>query len=71
MITGRGLEGVEGLGEGHGQLLNVFVSGTLHQNIGGRHMASVFDIVHDNGLRTALYTNKGKFDLFKNIFSSW
>ena len=68
MITGRGLEDVEGLGEGHGQLLNVFVGGTLHQNIGGRHMASVFDIVHDNGLRTALYTNKGKFDLFKNSY---
>ena len=40
---------------------------TLHE-LKGRYVSSVFDVVHDFGLSTALYTSKSKFVLFKN---SW
>ena len=70
MLTGRGAADVDGLGQGHRQSINTYVGGTLHQNIGGEHMASVFDVVHDNGLRTSLRANKSKFDLFKASYQA-
>jgi hypothetical protein len=70
MITGRGVQDVEGVGQGHRQTANYYSTGTLHQNIGGVHMASIYDIVHDNGLRTGLFANKSKFNLFKASYEN-
>jgi hypothetical protein len=45
---------------------------TLH-NSGNPHLAyvaSVFDVVHDNGLSTALYASKAKFELFERSYDA-
>ncbi|MDE0821364.1 MAG: lamin tail domain-containing protein, partial [Opitutales bacterium] len=70
MITGRGVQDFEGVGQGHRQTANYYSTGTLHQNIGGIHMASIYDVVHDNGLRTGLFANKSKFNLFSASYEN-
>ena len=69
MVTGRGVwEGNTGTSTtGHGWTVNGEVSGqNLHTNpaTGNRYIASVFDVVHDNGGRTGMYATKSKFNLF-------
>ena len=70
MITGRGVQDSDGGWQGHRQTINYYSTGTLHQNIGGIHMASIYDVVHDNGLRTGLFANKSKFNLFKASYEN-
>ncbi|HET6653403.1 MAG TPA: alkaline phosphatase family protein [Nocardioides sp.] len=63
MVTGRPILGPDG----HGVTVNEDNGSTVHASA-GRYVASVFDVVHDHGGSTALYSSKDKLDL---IDRSW
>ncbi len=62
-FTGRFVWG----SRGHRIAVNEDPGITVHQAAGG-YVSSVFDVVHDNGGRTVVYTGKSKFSLIEN---SW
>lgn len=63
-ITGRPVLGPTG----HSWTGNSFATGaSLHENRGS-YVASVFDVAHDHGLRTALFSGKSKFQIFADSY---
>ncbi len=66
-LTGRGVKGSAGHNYGDNSFPPLQL--TLHSNKGA-YIASIFDVVHDHGLSTALYTAKEKFEIFRQSYDS-
>jgi len=69
MITARGVIGANG----HGQISNGTPADTdtLHNNTDKEaYVTSVFDVVHDHGLSTAMYASKSKFVLYDQSYNA-
>ena len=66
MLTGRRIEAKKG---GHGIDFNSDHGTTVHQEA-GQYVASVFDVVHDRGGRTALFSAKTKFELYQRTWNT-
>ena len=66
MLTGRRVDDKHG---GHGYTENVDNGATVHR-AAGHYVASVFDVVHDNGGSTALFAGKIKFNLYKRTWNT-
>ena len=67
MVTGRPVEG--DLGHGWDEDGNVSRSDTIHRN-NGSYVASMYDVAHDNGLRTAVYRSNEKLVIFDQSYDS-
>ncbi len=66
-LTGRGVKGPAG--HNYGDNSSPPLQRTIHSNKGA-YVASIFDVVHDHGLSTALYTGKEKFEIFRQSYNS-
>lgn len=66
-VTGRGIQGATG----HNWTSNSdpAVGQTIASNKGS-YVAGVFDVAHDNGLKTAMYAGKSKFSLFDTSYNA-
>ena len=66
MITSRGVSGAAG----HNWTSNVDpLPGQTIASNKGSYVASVFDVVHDNAMRTGIWAGKSKFSLFQTSYS--
>ncbi len=66
-MTGRPVTGASG----HNYTSNVDPpAGQTLASVKGSYIASVFDVVHDNGLRTAMFVGKSKFSLYDTTYNS-
>jgi hypothetical protein len=76
MLTGRSVLQAPGLplGSFHGWIINDTpqIGATLHNtgNPAAKYIASTFDVVHDAGLSTALYTSKDKFIVYDQSYNA-
>lgn len=66
MMSSRRIEARKG---GHGVTFNDDEARTTVHRAAGSYVASVFDVVHDRGRGTALYSSKSKFALFNRTWS--
>lgn len=67
MLTGRRIGG----SHGHGVTFNSDKRRTtVHKASPARYVSSVFDVVHDRGGRTALYSSKTKFRLYQRTWNT-
>lgn len=66
MLTGRRVDASKG---GHGVWFNSDDAGTTVHAAAGEYVESVFDVVHDHGGSTALFTGKDKFDLYDRTWN--
>ena len=65
MVTGRPVLGPDG----HGVTVNEDDGSTVHASA-GQYVASVFDVVHDHGGSTAIYSSKDKLDLLDRSWNA-
>ncbi|MET1006401.1 MAG: alkaline phosphatase family protein [Propionibacteriaceae bacterium] len=66
MLTSRRIDDQHG---GHGVTYNSDRGKTVHQ-AAGHYVSSVFDVVHDRGGSTALYTAKEKFKIYQRTWNT-
>ena len=66
MLTGRRIAAKK---RGHGVDFNSDSGTTVHKQA-GHYVASVFDVVHDRGGRTALFSAKKKFKLYQRTWNT-
>ena len=65
MVSGRRIA----TSRGHGVTFNSDNGSTIHVSAGG-YVASIFDVVHDNGGSTGMYVGKSKFDFLDRSWNA-